>query len=140
MMRVQPCLRYDTLGSAERTCTDPWGQPTFREIRSRRGREGLIRADGTLFPTTSLNVHGHQFLCVRRFRFRQDEPGRAILQVEPSSTATPAELQEFHEVMRYRTSEQVELDLELVEHLDIPPNGKDRLVDQNVQGIGATWA
>lgn len=140
MIRGQPFLRYDTGDSAERVGTDPWGQPTFREIRSRRGREGLIRADGSLFATTSLNVHGHQFLCVRRFRFRQDVPGHATLRVEPSSTATDEALQEFYGVMRHRTAGQVELGLELVDRLEIPPGGKDRIVDQNVEGITATWA
>jgi phenylacetate-CoA ligase len=29
---------------------------------------------------------------------------------------------------------------ELVEHLEIPPNGKDRIVDQNISGVSGTWA
>lgn len=140
MMRGQPFLRYDTGDSAECVAVDRWGRPSFREIRSRRGREGLIRADGTLFPTTSLNVHGHQFLCVRRFRFRQDEPGRAVLLLEPAAGAQPAELADFHAAMVRRTAGQVELGLEIVEHLGTPPNGKDRIVDQRVPGIATSWA
>lgn len=140
MIQGQPFLRYDTGDSAERVGTDAWGQPTFTAIRSRRGREGLIRADGSLFPTTSLNVHGHQFLCIRRFRFRQDEPGKATLRVEPTAEAAADELDDFYQAMRRRTAGQVELGFELVEALEIPPNGKDRLVDQHIEGVAATWA
>lgn len=140
MIQGQPFLRYDTGDSAERVGTDAWGQPTFRDIRSRRGREALIRADGSLFATTSLNVHGHQFLCIRRFRFRQDVPGKATLRVEPTADAAAEELEDFYQVMRWRTEGQVELDFELVENLEIPPNGKDRLVDQHIEGATATWA
>lgn len=139
MIKGQPFLRYDTGDSAERVGTDPWGQPTFREIRSRRGREALIREDGSLFATTSLNVHGHQFLCIRRFRFRQDVPGRATLRVEPTADAAAAELEDFYQAMRRRTEGQVQLDFELVDGLEIPPNGKDRLVDQHIEGVTVTW-
>lgn len=140
MIKGQPFLRYDTGDSAERVGRDAWGQPTFRAISSRRGREGLVRADGSLFPTTSLNVHGHQFLCIRRFRFRQDVPGRVTLRVEPTADAAPEELEEFYQAMSRRTAGQVELGFELVEHLEIPPNGKDRIVDQNIAGVSGTWA
>ena len=63
MIKGQPFLRYDTGDSAERVGTDAWGQPTFRAISSRRGREGLVRADGSLFPTSiganpQLSIYG----------------------------------------------------------------------------------
>lgn len=136
----QPFLRYDTGDSAEVVGFNVWGDPTFREIKARRGREGLVRADGTLFPTTPLNVHGHQFLCVNRFRFRQDEPGRVVLLVEPSATATQEELEDFYATMVNRTKGQVELGLEIVQRLQVPRNGKCRLVDQNIPGVVGTWA
>ncbi|ROZ62217.1 phenylacetate--CoA ligase family protein [Kocuria soli] len=135
-----PFLRYDTGDSAEVVGHNKWGEPTFRDIKARRGREGLIRADGSLFPTTSLNVHGHQFLCVNRFRFRQDEPGKVVLMLEPSATATQEELEDFYAAMIRRTKGQVELGLEIVDQLEVPPNGKNRLVDQNIQGVVSTWA
>lgn len=136
----QPFLRYDTGDSAEVVGFNYWGDPTFTQIKARRGREGLVRADGTLFPTTPLNVHGHQFLCVNRFRFRQDEPGKVALMVEPSARATTEELEEFYTTMISRTKGQVDLDLELVDRLTVPPNGKSRLVDQNIPGVVSTWA
>lgn len=136
----QPFLRYDTGDSAEVVSFNEWGDPTFREIKARRGREGLVRADGSLFATTPLNVHGHQFLCVNRFRFRQDEPGKVVLMVEPSASATQEELDEFYATMVSRTRGQVTLGLEIVDRLEVPPNGKRRLVDQNIPGVVTTWA
>lgn len=135
-----PFLRYDTGDSAEVVGFNAWGDPTFRDIKARRGREGLIRSDGSLFPTTALNVHGHQFLCVNRFRFRQDEPGKVVLIVEPSATATRADLEDFHATMVSRTKDQVDLGFEVVDRLEVPPNGKHRLVDQNIEGAVSTWA
>ena len=67
-------------------------------------------------------------------------PGKATLRVEPTADAAAEELEDFYQVMRWRTEGQVELDFELVENLEIPPNGKDRLVDQHIEGATATWA
>ncbi|WP_119932934.1 MULTISPECIES: AMP-binding protein [Kocuria] len=135
-----PFLRYDTGDSAEVVGFNTWGEPTFKDIKARRGREGLVRADGTLFPTTPLNVHGHQFLCVNRFRFRQDEPGKVALMVEPSARATSEDLKDFYTTMVSRTKDQVELSFEVVDRLQVPPGGKARLVDQNIDGVVSTWA
>ncbi|MDO4255470.1 MAG: phenylacetate--CoA ligase family protein [Kocuria sp.] len=139
-LRGHPFVRYDTGDSAEVVGFNVWGDPLFRDIKARRGREGLVRRDGTLFPTTPLNVHGHQFLCVNRFRFRQDEPGKAVLMIEPSAQATRDELDDFYTTMIGRTKDQVELGLEIVDRLQVPPSGKSRLVDQNIPNVATTWA
>ncbi|WP_348535879.1 AMP-binding protein [Kocuria sp. JC486] len=136
----QPFLRYDTGDSAEVVGTDPWGCPTFKDIKARRGREGLVRDDGSLLPTTSLTLHSSQFAAVARFRFRQDEPGRAALVVEPSSGVDVTELNEFLEAMQRRSGNGVVLNLEIVERLEVPQNGKNRLIDQNIPGVTGTWA
>ena len=77
--RGMPLLRYDTGDSALLVGHDAAGTPLFRDILSRRGREGLVRADGELFTTTPFNVHGEEFECVYRFKLRQEVPGRATL-------------------------------------------------------------
>lgn len=136
----QPFLRYDTGDSALRTGTDPWGQPIFREIRSRRGREGLICSDGSFLPVSSLGIHGAVALSARRFRFRQSERGRAVLLVEPSSGIADAQVQELHRVVEAAVGDRIELELKVVERLENPANGKERLVDQRIPGVSSTWA
>ena len=136
----QPFLRYDTGDSALRTGTDPWGQPIFREIRARRGREGLICSDGSFLPVSSLGIHGAVALSARRFRFRQSERGRAVLLVEPSSGIADAQVQELHRVVEAAVGDRIELELKVVERLENPANGKERLVDQRIPGVSSTWA
>lgn len=136
----QPFLRYDTGDSAEVVGTDRWGGPTFKDITARRGREGLVRADGSLLATTALNLHGSEFTTVNRFRFRQDQPGQAVLMVEPSASADDQQLQLFLEAMQRRTGDGVRLSLRSVTRLEVPANGKTRLIDQNIAGVTGTWA
>lgn len=136
----QPFLRYDTGDSALRVGTDAWGQPTFREIRSRRGREGLISDDGSLLPITAVGIHGTEVLAARRFRFRQSAPGQAEFIVEPASGASDAEVRRLHRAMAAAIGPGIELELTVVEHLEASSNGKERLVEQNIPGAIATWA
>ena len=138
--RGQPLLRYDTGDSAELVRVDANGSVAFKEILSRRGREGLVRADGELYSTTSFLLHSEDFSCVYRFRIRQEVPGQAVLVVQPSKTATQEALDNFYQTMVRRTENQVSLDLELV--ADLPPtvNGKSTLLDQRIPDAPTTWA
>lgn len=138
--RGMPLVRYETGDSAELVGHDATGTPLFRDILARRGREGLVRADGGLFSTTSFNVHGEEFECVDRFKLRQEVPGRAVLLVQPSARATAEDLKRFHRLMIRRTENQVELDLELVADLPSTVNGKFTLLDQRIPDAPSTWA
>lgn len=138
--RGMPLVRYDTGDSAELVGQDAVGSPLFKDILSRRGREGLVREDGEVFSTTPFNVHGHEFECVHRFKFRQDEPGKAVLLVEPSKTATPEDLEQFRQLMTRRTENQVELEFELVDELPATLNGKFTLLDQRIPNAPVGWA
>ena len=136
----QPFLRYDTGDSALRTGTDPWGQPIFREIRSRRRREGLIRNDGSFLPAAIFGMHTMEVLAARKFGFRQHEPGKATFLVEPVTGATDAQIQELHRAMAAVIGDRITLELEVVDRLEVPANGKERLVDQQIPGAATTWA
>ena len=136
----QPFLRYDTGDSALRTGTDPWGQPIFREIRSRRRREGLIRNDGSFLPAALLGMHTMEVLAVRKFGFRQHEQGRATFLVEPVTGASDAQIQELYRAMAAVVGGRIDLELEVVDRLEVPVNGKERLVDQRIPGAATTWA
>lgn len=138
--RGQPMLRYDTGDSAEFIRVDKNGSVVFREILSRRGREGLVRTDGELFPTTSFLLHSEDFSCVYRFRIRQEVPGEAVLVVQPSKTATEEAVESFYQAMVRRTQNQVKLDLELVDDLPATVNGKSTLLDQRIPDAPTTWA
>lgn len=138
--RGQPLLRYDTGDSAEFVGVANNGSVAFKDILSRRGREGLVRSDGRLFPTTSLRGQGEEFSCVYRFRFRQEVPGRAVLVVQPSPTATNRSLRNFYDHMVRRTQNQVELELEVVRELPATVNGKSTLLEQHIPDAPTTWA
>lgn len=138
--RGMPLVRYDTGDSAELVGHDQVGTPLFTNILARRGREGLIKADGQTFSTTPFNVHGHEFECVHRFKIRQDTPGKAVLLVQPSKKATEEELERFRQLMVRRTENQVELDFELVDELPATLNGKFTLLDQRIPNAPTVWA
>ena len=138
--RGMPLLRYDTGDSALLVGHDAAGTPLFRDILSRRGREGLVRADGELFTTTPFNVHGEEFECVYRFKLRQEVPGRATLLVQPVADARPEDLERFHRLMVNRAEGQVELDMEIVPELPATTNGKFTLLDQRIPDAPTTWA
>ncbi|RLP59930.1 phenylacetate--CoA ligase family protein [Kocuria rhizophila] len=138
--RGMPLLRYDTGDSAQLVGHDAIGTPLFRDILARRGREGLVRTDGELFPTTSFTAHGSELACVYRFRLRQDVPGRATLQVQPVPGARREDLEAFHQLMCRRAENQVDLDLEIVAELPASANGKFSLLDQRIPDAPTTWA
>lgn len=138
--RGMPLVRYDTGDSAELVGHDHAGTPLFRDILARRGREGLVRADGEVFSTTSFNVHGEEFECVDRFKLRQEVPGRAVLLVQPSARATAEDLERFRQLMIRRTENQVELGFELVAELPATVNGKFTLLDQRIPDAPSAWA
>lgn len=138
--RGMPLVRYDTGDSGLLVGHDDAGTPLFRDILARRGREGLVRADGQLFSTTPFNVHGREFQCVYRFKLRQEVPGRATLLVQPAAGASRPELETFHRVMQNRAESQVELELEIVEELPPSANGKFTLLDQRIPDAPTTWA
>lgn len=138
--RGMPLVRYDTGDSAQLVGYDAVGTPQFRDILARRGREGLVKADGELFATTPLNVHGQEFRCVHRFKIRQDMPGRAVLVVQPAPGAAEEDLERFRQLMVRRTENQVELGFELVAELPATVNGKHTLLDQRIPDAPAPWA
>jgi len=137
--RGMPLIRYDTGDSAELVGHDNVGTPLFKNILARRGREGLVKADGETFSTTPFNVHGHEFECVHRFKIRQEVPGKAVLLVQPSQKATEEDLEQFRQLMIRRTQNQVELDFELVDELPATLNGKFTLLDQRIPNAPSMW-
>lgn len=138
--RGMPLVRYDTGDSAEFVRADPDGSVVFKDILSRRGREGLVRTDGSLFSVTSYGFDGAEFPLIRKFAFRQDVPGRATLRVQPARAARTADIDDFLREMRIRGQGQIELDLEVMDSLEPSANGKAVMVDQRIPGAPTTWA
>ncbi|MDN5631314.1 MULTISPECIES: AMP-binding protein [unclassified Kocuria] len=138
--RGMPLLRYDTGDSGLLVGHDDAGTSLFRDILARRGREGLVRADGELFSTTCFNVHGKEFECVYRFKLRQEVPGRATLVVQPAAGAGQEDLARFYHLMMNRAENQVKLDLEVVNELPTSASGKFTLLDQRIPNAPTTWA
>ena len=60
--------------------------------------------------------------------------------MEPSSGIADAQVQELHRVVEAAVGDRIELELKVVERLENPANGKERLVDQRIPGVSSTWA
>ena len=138
--RGMPLVRYDTGDSAEFIRREPNGSVMFKDILSRRGREGLVRADGKLFSLTSYGFDGNEFPLIRRFKLRQDVPGRAVLQVQPSPSASESDIAEFFREMALRGEHHVELELEVIDRFEPSASGKEVMLDQRIPNAPSTWA
>ncbi|WP_249033777.1 phenylacetate--CoA ligase family protein [Kocuria rosea] len=138
-LKAMPLLRYDTGDSAEVVHYEPSGMPRIREIRPRRSRENFVTADGGNFALTAMNMHGHLFASVLRFRFVQEIAGHATMLIQPAPGATSNDLEEVFQHMQRRCAGQVTLSMRLVE--DLPPtvNGKARLLEQRIPNASASW-
>ena len=138
--RGMPLLRYDTGDSAEFIRREPNGSVVFKDILSRRGREGLVRADGKMFSLTSYGFDGDEFPLIRRFKLRQEVPGKAVLQVQPAPAASESDIAEFFREMSLRGEHHVELELEVIDRFEPTASGKEVMLDQRIPDAPTTWA
>lgn len=138
--RGMSLLRYDTGDSAEFLGRAASGSVSFRNIVSRRGRQGLVRADGKMFSLIPFGFSNKDFSGIRRFRLRQEVPGEAVLLVEPMANSNPEDVQEFHRGMSQFGGQHVKLHLEVVDRLEPTVNGKEILLDQRIPNAPTTWA
>lgn len=138
--RGMSLVRYDTGDSAEFLKRDSAGSVSFRNILSRRGREGLVRADGNMFSLIPFGFSNKDFSGIRRFRLRQEVPGEAILLVEPMANSEAEDVQEFYRGMARFGGQHVKLHLEVVDQLEPMAHGKELLLDQRIPNAPTTWA
>lgn len=135
--RAMPLFRYRTgdyaSWSAREVCE--CGRPHRRlvQVEGRWRNERLFGVGGEAISMTALNVHCDAFNHVRRFQFRQDEPGKAVLLLEPTASFRPErDEQKILEVLRGKLDGRIELSVMLVDRVPQTERGKQLFIDQRI--------
>ena len=106
-----------------------------RRHPSLRPREILIASDGSEISWTALNMHDDTFAHVRQFRFYQDTPGQARLNIIPAEGFGEKDRQRILRNLERKLDGRLHLTISLTD--DIPPtkSGKASYVDQQIPDI-----
>jgi phenylacetate-CoA ligase len=133
---VTPFIRYRTGDFAtlvaNRCDTCGRAQPLIDEVRGRREVEFLVAKDRSLVSWTALNMNDDTFDNVLRFRFRQDEPGRAKLLIVPGPSLCGDDERRILRSLESKLDGQIEVEIERCESIALSPAGKTLYVDQRV--------
>ncbi len=111
----------------------------IRDIEGHRTQEILVAADNSLIPWTALNMHDDTFAYVRRFQFRQEVPGRAVLRVVPGVGFGDEERKRIIKSLDAKLQGRLLLSVVLTDAIDVTPQGKAIYVDQAIEGIPDGW-
>ena len=133
---VMPFIRYRT-GDYATYVGDRCGacgreHPILRDIRGHRTQEVLIAVDGSEISWTALNMHDDTFLHVRQFRFFQEKPGQAVLQIVPANGFREENAERVRRNLGRKLNGQLALTLELVDAIPLSACGKAIYVDQRI--------
>lgn len=133
---VVPFIRYRTGDFAtyvgDRCAACGRQHPIIRDVVGHRAREYLVSHDGALIPWTALNMHDDTFLNVRQFQFRQEQPGRAVLQLVPAPGFDQQAQARLLERLAHKTRGRVDLQLTIAEKIPVSPRGKAIYIDQRL--------
>jgi phenylacetate-CoA ligase len=136
---VTPFIRYKTGDFATLVADrcDACGreQTLIDDVRGRRQTEFLVARDGSLISWTSLNMHDDTFDNVLRFRFRQEEPGRAKLLVVPGPRLSEVDERRISHNLAIKLDGSVAVEIERCDSIALSPAGKTLYVDQRIEWV-----
>lgn len=127
-----PLVRYDTGDTAELVDLGTGGSPVVREILGRRAQESLITKNGGLISAAALNLHTSAYAEIFAFRIRQSEPGLADVLAVPNEDAKADAVAILASEFERNSLGQIHFTPIVVDALPPTPNGKLRLIDQQV--------
>lgn len=132
---TMPLVRYrtgDYAMWAEGPCSCGRVGRRLVRVEGRRRQEFLVGATGTPISMTALNVHSPALLAVERYRFVQDRPGTAVLQIQPGPTYREEDGLAILEEFKRKVEGQIELSLAVVDSIPLSPRGKQLFIDQRI--------
>ena len=94
-----------------------------------------MAADRSLIAWTALNMHDETFDRVRQFQFAQSVPGKAVLRIAPGQGFDPSDTARIHSRLGAKMDGNLEIEVEICEHITLTPGGKSIFVDQKIEGI-----
>jgi phenylacetate-CoA ligase len=138
---VVPFIRYRTGDYAtfvgDRCDSCGRAHMVLSDIQGHRIQEHLVAADGSLVSWTALNMHDDTFQNVTQFRFWQDTPGTAVLQVVPAKGFGDADRERICDRLGRKVGHCLEIHVELTSCILPSASGKAIYVDQRIAGMGS---
>ena len=137
--RVVPFIRYRTgdhatyLGDRCDACGR--AHILIKDIRGHRTQEMLVASDGSLISWTALNMHDDTFAHVRQFRFYQDTPGKARLNIIPAEGFGEKDRQRILRNLERKLDGRLDLTISLTDDIPPPKSGKASYGDQQIPDI-----
>jgi phenylacetate-CoA ligase len=130
-----PLLRYDTGDlvevDSENDCSCGMKHTAIKSIRG-RAQEFLVGRRGERISVAALNSHTDAFDQVERFRYVQNEPGKAVLEIVRSNRFTPEDELKIAREARLRTNGNIDLAIEHVDAIPLTKAGKFSFVVNRV--------
>lgn len=105
------------------------------DIQGHRTQETLICADGSEISWTAVNVHDRTFDGVRRFQFRQTQPGKATLRLVPGDGFDHSRTETIRRSLDRKLGERIVFDVELCDDIELTHRGKTTFVDQRIPDV-----
>lgn len=134
--RVMPFIRYRTgdFATLAGTRCEACGREhmLLTDIRGHRTQEMLVCADGSEISWTAVNMHDRTFDGVRRFQFRQTQPGKATLRLVAGEGFDDSRTEAIRRSLARKLGERIVFDIELCDDIELTHRGKSTFVDQRI--------
>lgn len=140
---AMPLFRYDTNDTGtlvQRPSLENGFRLRVRGIRSRWNQDFLVGRDGELISVTAINIYHPAYPNVRTFRFVQDTPGIATLQLVPAPGTGDDELSSFVRGIQDRLGTGLVLRREILDEIPANARGKRGLIDQRLPNVSTGGA
>lgn len=130
-----PLIRYrtgDYAAWAEGECACGRVGRRLQQIEGRREREFLVSRNQHRIYMTAINMHSPGLDSVARYRFVQERAGEAVLLLEPGFGYTAAIGETILNEIRAKLEGQVNITLDVTDHIPLSPRGKHVFIDQRM--------
>ncbi len=130
--KVTPFIRYRTNDYATMDSKLSGKQIVLSKIDGRLN-EVIVAKNGRMISMTSMaTIHNDTFKDVAQFRFIQDEPGKAVLQLVPRAGKSIVE-SEVASAVKQKLGEDFNIDIRLVNEIKASKSGKMSFLQQNIK-------
>jgi len=130
--KVTPFIRYRTNDFATIDSKLSGKQVVLSNIDGRLN-EVIVAKNGRMISMTSMaTIHNETFKDVAQFRFIQDEPGKAVLQLVPLAGKNIVET-EVVSAVKKKLGEDFDIEIRLVDEIKASKSGKMSFLQQNIK-------
>jgi len=131
-----PFIRYRTMDLAKKGksgCEKCTRQFQLLEKIQGRLQEIIVTNTGRYISMTAMTVHSDAFHNVEQFQFYQDRPGRVSFRIVRRGNYTERDTSKIRSDLMTKLGEDMELEIIFVDKILRTPNGKYRVLEQELK-------